>query len=213
MNTVKYSNKSPYLSINHQNHLDNKVSFGAYYDFTNRGFPFIKHFKVYPEKFLDPCRLKGLKIIDICTGGGQFIYDFIDEGKKLGIDIDILGLDRLINYKYLYHCPEYPKRIIKGDATRTQLPDKCFDVIYSLTGPLSYDGILFQKEQECVQLAVLTEMSRILKSGGCIRLGMCNLSHINRLIEDLPTLKVTDYNPIFNRDYMEKSWLEISKIN
>ncbi|MDD3012660.1 MAG: class I SAM-dependent methyltransferase [Candidatus Gastranaerophilales bacterium] len=190
---------------------NNTILFGTYYDFTNRGFDFMRGLKVFPERFLDPNKLKGLKVIDICTGGGRFIYDFIKEGKKTGIDIDITGLDRMINYKYKHQCPEYPSNIVRGDARHTNFLDKTFDIIYSLTGPLSYDGIFVQKEEKEVQLAVITEMNRILKPGGKIRLGMCNLPIIKKLIKDLSDLKITDYNPILDGDEIQKSWLEISK--
>lgn len=159
----------------------------------------------YPSGFFTD--LKGKKVLDIATGGGQFIEDLLANG------VDIIGIDKIKSRTLLSKPAEVKERIKTGvDAQCTPFADNSFDVIFSFTGPLSYDGIGHAEEKYVLRLNVLREMCRILKPNGVIRLAPVNYDVMSNLVEQTPKLSINRTDPcIVQKD--GTSWLEIKKEN
>lgn len=127
--------------------------------------------KFYPENFLFPAYLRGLKVLDFGCGGGQLVERLRREG------VDAHGLDI-----YLNRSQRTKSHFVMADGAYTPYGNETFDVVMSTWSAVAYlmfdanGGLEKQKTPEQRDFArraaatVLGEMIRVTKKGGVIRL-------------------------------------------
>lgn len=120
---------------------------------TARGLSDLRFENWYPKSFTDISKLKGLKVLDLACGDGQFVEDLNFAG------VDAIGLDIHLT-KYQRSKPYF----VQSSAEMTGLPDGAFDIVYVTQGPLTYRF----EEKEFTQ-KLLREIHRVLKKGGVLR--------------------------------------------
>jgi|GEM_PF-5453759 len=171
----------------------------AKYDNSSRGIKEFTEEKIYPPEFMDASKLQGQRILDLGTGGGRFVRDLRKDG------VDIIGLDT----RYYPSHNENPEWFINKDIRNANLPENSFDIIYS-----AYSVFTYNDEDYQTQFEIMKEMTKILKPGGKIRLGLVDLLLVKKLTEDpniTAKLKITRHGEN-ELDPRYKSWTEITKI-
>lgn len=169
-----------------------KTYTGAEYAQSNKSVVDMIKLGTYPLSFF--VDLKGKKVLDVATGGGQFVIDL----KKLGINI--LGLDIAPHQNF----KKYPKNFIVADAADTKLPEKSFDRVFSAWSIFSMG-----KESFDFEIKVLTEIKRILKDDGKIRFGCVVPDEIEKIALQVGGLKVTKKESF--ADSLDRGWIELVK--
>lgn len=166
---------------------------GVSYARTNRSLDWLIETGVYPQYFFD--NLRGKKVLDVGTGLGELVVDLNKQGVR-AIGIDICGNSK--NFE------RYPESFRVADATKTGFKRQSFDCVYSSFSVFHYD------EDKAFKEKVLSEMKRIVKDGGKIRLGAINQSEIKDLAKAVGGLKVTGKS-ISQTDH--RHWIELTKVH
>lgn len=155
----------------------------------------------YPTSFFNPAELKGKDVLDVGTGGGNLVLDMRGMGAKaVGIDIQ----------SHLNHA-KYPDFFKIADAKNTGFISESFDMIYSSWSVFSY------AEKFNFKVEVLTELKRILKKGGKVRLGAISPHEIKKVAKEVGAFEVTVCPPIpllkrlFPKTQKMTSWIELTK--
>lgn len=167
---------------------------GVKYVQTRRSIAELIYEGTYPQSFFEPSDLQGKRVLDVGTGGGRFVLEMNDLGANaLGIDIA----------SHPNHAKN-PELFKIADASDTKLPEKSFDQIYSSWSIFTYG------EKLDFKLKVLTELKRVLKDGGKIRLGNVIISDIKKIARKIGGLKVSGSSK--NNFSYGGSWIELTKI-
>lgn len=187
-NPMQIIKKAPKLHIT----ADQVISYtGAEYTRTNRPLSEMLAWNTYPIDFFKD--LAGKKVLDVGTGGGQFILDIEKNYNAKAIGLDIVPHE---NFK------KYPKNFIVADAANTNLNNEYFDTIFSAYSIFSIDT-----DNVRFQTRVLRELKRILKTNGRIRLGDTNIAKIQLLAKTVGGLKITKRNA----NFLGYGWIELQK--
>jgi ubiquinone/menaquinone biosynthesis C-methylase UbiE len=124
----------------------------------------------YTKEFLNPDKLRGKRVLDLCTGGGslprqlRYYYGV----NAFGLDIVIEPLAKPFEARSLEDLENEGKAgrcLIRRDAANTGLQSNSFDYLYSSWGVYSYEG-----GNQGLMEQVFKESHRILKPGGSLTL-------------------------------------------
>jgi len=132
------------------------------FTYTNRDAFELAHQMIFPVEFLDPQRLRGLKVVDLACGEGRMVEDLRRQ------DVDVVGLD--------VHLSTYQKSkpyFVQASMDRTPFADKSVDVLMSSMGPIRYA----LNERDLI-VRTLNEAHRILKTGGVFRISPLELDDL-----------------------------------
>lgn len=164
------------------------------YEQTNRSILRLLETGSYPDTFFESSELAGKDILDVGTGGGQFVLDMRRLGAK-AVGIDIAPHP---NFK------KHPNFFKLADAIDTKFPDKSFDRIYS-----SWSIFSFNKDCLDFQVKALKELGRILKDDGRIRLGMVTPESIRQIVKNVDGLVMVE-DSVTQLD-LGMGWVELIK--
>lgn len=143
------------------------------YNRSNRGFRQLEYF--YSKSILSIEALRGLKVLDIATGGGKFVRELRAGGvDAYGLDIALSSLQLPDIFRLVAKNGLPPEGIelssetgtgffVQADAAQTGLAAHQFDRIFSTYGPFEYDT-----SNPTYLRQLLEEMRRILKVGGML---------------------------------------------
>lgn len=156
--------------------------------------------KLTPTKYMPrewfPKEVRGLKILGLCSGGGQQGPVF----KALGMDVTILDYSgaQLDKEREVAKREGYEINLVEADVTNP-LPfeDESFDIIFNPVS-LVYVEDLFHVFKEC---------SRVLKSGGLLICGLDNGVNFMTDGEEREIINTFPFNPLKNKE-QERELLE-----
>lgn len=145
-----------------------------FYNRSNRNLKDLGYF--YPQAKLDPAAMKGLKVLDLAMGGGNFVRDLRAAGvDAYGLDIALSSFQREDIFRsfaapgpegFVLSAANGSGFFVQADMAQSGLAGAQFDRLYSTYGPLEYD--LAQRENLNFVDAILSEARRLLKVGGLL---------------------------------------------
>ena len=161
------------------------------YNRTNRGLEVLPFF--YPEAKVNPEGLQGKKVLDLAMGGGKYVEDLRATGiEAYGLDIALSSLQM----KDVYVGKPTPEadglllseelgrgHFIQADATHTGLASNQFDVIFSTYAMFEYDLGPYGNHDFLEK--ILTELHRITKIGGVIRISPLYENYTDKFMRQL----------------------------
>jgi SAM-dependent methyltransferase len=130
------------------------------------------YLEVYPHRDLASARreseylvgqgVKG-RVLDLCCGSGRHCLALREKG------VDAIGID--LSRDLLRRAHDLPGRLLCGDARAIPLSNACLDGAVSLFSSFGYFG-------EEGDLAVLSEVARVLRPRGLLVLDLMNPAHV-----------------------------------
>lgn len=111
--------------------------------------------RLYGTSRVDITTLRGKRILDAGTGGGQFVLDLRHEG------VNAVGMDLVLDEPQ----KQMPTIFIEGDIRFTPFENGSFDGIFSTWSVFSYE-----LRNKSLITGIVDEFYRILKPGGFVRL-------------------------------------------
>lgn len=169
------------------------------YQITHRDSSLLQHQAGYPRHWVDAKQLKGLKIVDLGCGGGNFVMEMRNQGVTR-----MIGLDKALSPQQ----KAMDKVFCKADMRRMPFASNSKDIMYSALGPFSFGDVPSEVQQECLQ-----EIYRVLKPGGKLRLGKTEPCVIRDLLKQLPHahFTVTDETDMDHFEYGDPKFMELTK--
>lgn len=174
------------------------------YQITNRDKAYLRQQAGYPDHWMDGKSMKGLKVVDLCCGGGKFVTELREDLKLPDTDDSIVGVD--VSNTQAHNLN--PKVYIRKNARELPFADESIDLMYSAVGPFTHP-----RENVTVQIDILKEVNRVLKKGGKLRLGDVQPDCINALLAKVSgnRLVMTDRTPDYFREEREPKYAELTK--
>jgi SAM-dependent methyltransferase len=110
----------------------------------------------------------GAVVLDLCCGAGRHLHRLATR------DVTPIGLDLSPDLLREARHESPPARLVRGDMRRLPFADAVFDAVLSFFTSFGY----FLEDEE--NLAVLREVSRVLRPGGGFLLDFFNRDHVLR---------------------------------
>jgi ubiquinone/menaquinone biosynthesis C-methylase UbiE len=192
------------------------------YNRTNRGLDLLTYF--YPRAKFDPANMRGKKVLDVAMGGGRFVRELRSAGvEAYGLDIALSSLQmadvyvgkRTLGKNGLLLSPDLGRgHFIQADATHTGLASNQFDVIFSTYSMFEYN--LGPSGNSAFLKNVLTELCRIIKVGGVIRISPffenSTAQYMRELVDQVYGLQIIELQTTGNRLAGSIMYTEIKRI-
>ncbi|GEM_PF-4241078 len=148
---------SRFFGLKREVHVRQPDGIEIVYNRTNRTDTDLYSELLYPDEFL--AIPKGARILDVGCGGGNFVQMQRARG------VDAVGSDIVLSSWQRRH-----KHFVEAQANRLPFPDGEFHIVFSTWSFLAYEGGRQDPQGRRAVVDFLTELGRVTKPGGVIRL-------------------------------------------